>query len=85
MFTLEVNHHWSFDLQAWRYERNVSLRKAEREGGITIDIALWKPETTKHYCTAMDAPDHRDFSVLIIDSTTGGFEAGRYLQGWPDP
>ncbi|KAB5519823.1 hypothetical protein DKX38_024142 [Salix brachista] len=52
------------------------LQVAKREGGITIDIALWKPETTKHYCTAVDAPDHRDFTVLIIDSTTGGFEAG---------
>ncbi|GJT12788.1 elongation factor 1-alpha 1-like protein [Tanacetum coccineum] len=35
--------------------------KAERERGITIDIALWKFETTKYYCTVIDAPGHRDF------------------------
>merc|ERR1712002_484660 len=74
---------------SFKYAWVLDKLKAERERGITIDIALWKFETSKYYVTIIDAPGHRDFiknmitgtsqadcGVLIIASGTGEFEAG---------
>jgi len=75
--------------RSFKYAWVLDKLKAERERGITIDIALWKFETPKYYFTIIDAPGHRDFiknmitgtsqadcGILVIASPTGEFEAG---------
>ncbi|MBZ3891355.1 Elongation factor 1-alpha 1 [Sciurus carolinensis] len=52
---------------SFKYAWVLDKLKAKHECGITIDISLWKFETSKYYITIIDAPGHRNFNKNMID------------------
>ncbi|SCZ91498.1 BZ3500_MvSof-1268-A1-R1_Chr1-2g01448 [Microbotryum saponariae] len=68
---------------SFKYAWVLDKLKAERERGITIDIALWKFETLKYMVTVIDAPGHPDGPLIsppshssrVTDMITGTSQA----------
>ncbi|CAA0834084.1 Elongation factor 1-alpha 2 [Striga hermonthica] len=75
--------------RSFKYAWVLDKLKAERERGITIDIALWKFETTKYYCTDGQTREHALLAFTLgvkqmicccnkMDATTPKYSKARY-------
>merc|ERR1712168_26815 len=67
---------------SFKYAWVLDKLKAERERGITIDIALWKFETENYMVTIIDAPGHRDFIKNMITGYNPKAVAFVPISGW---
>jgi translation elongation factor EF-1alpha len=54
---------------SFKYAWVLDKLKAERERGITIDIALWKFETPKYYVTVIGRSFYLSHSLLLAHSS----------------
>ncbi|ELW63310.1 Putative elongation factor 1-alpha-like 3 [Tupaia chinensis] len=74
---------------SFKYSWVLDKLKAEHERDITINISLWKFETSKYHVTIINASGHRDFiknmiigtsqadcAFLIVAAGVGEFETG---------
>ncbi|KAJ6986924.1 elongation factor 1-alpha-like [Populus alba x Populus x berolinensis] len=75
--------------RSFKYAWVLDKLKAERERGITIDIALWKFETTRYYCTDGQTREHALLAFTLgvkqmicccnkMDATTPKYSKARY-------